>query len=458
MGTLVNPLAPRPDPAQIVSGGIDSGGTAPPRPFRTSPPMRMVSPMLVVALVLGVPDMLNAQAGALPKQEGSVSGQVTDGPGGSGIPGAMVTLLGPGPERVTRTDEGGSFRIDRVEAGQYRVRISRIGYRTEETEVGVREGEELRIERSLVVEVIDLDALAVRIRGSEAPGRSSPGGRRNEVTREQILAGGNASLNAAEILRRHVPGVRIRGQGGGTICLEYRGASSVGGDRTGCRSPAVYLDGVPVGSPTTLFASLPAETIERMEFISPVEAGARYGTGSMFGVLLIETRRPGRPTPSSPEERPAVAEFSRFDHALEATAHPAGRVFATSMAANVAGLLAGRAIAGACIEQSRRRGTGFVTTCGGMTTTGVATAAVLLPSLSASFGGGWAGRTTRSSGSLPPSAMLSALTVLSGYGMILTAEGQGDHPATRAGTLVLLLGPPLAATVSDRFFRRPRPR
>ena len=62
-----------------------------------------------------------------------------------------------------------------------------------------------------------------------------------------------------------------------------------------CNSPIVVLDGLPVPYPELLFETIPLETIETVEVLSPAQAGVRYGTlGSANGVVLIETRPPMR--------------------------------------------------------------------------------------------------------------------------------------------------------------------
>ena len=72
-----------------------------------------------------------------------------------------------------------------------------------------------------------------------------------------------------------------------------------------CEHPKVYLDGVPVSSPDQLYGMLSLHTIEQLEVIPPGEAGARFGTGSLYGVILITTQRP-RCTPSRRRSRAYV--------------------------------------------------------------------------------------------------------------------------------------------------------
>lgn len=113
-------------------------------------------------------------------------------------------------------------------------------------------------------------------------------GSRNAITREQIAA--LSTLDAHAIIGSLEPGW-LRGRNGNTV----GGAAGVGlgadaGSAGGVEYPVVFLDGVRYGDLDSLYG-LRAGEIEQMEFVSPLEASTRYGSGYLAGVILVTTRR-----------------------------------------------------------------------------------------------------------------------------------------------------------------------
>jgi hypothetical protein len=394
-----------------------------------------------------------AEGAAPASSTGALGGTVVDD--GTGNPVADVRLILVGGNRsleVTTSGEG-RFRIADLPVGNYLLRVEHIAYGTLTSPVEVLDGEETTLAVRISPAAILLEEIEVTALSMQEEANLARGTRRNEVTREQIVSSGNGHLNLAEILRKYVSGVQLRSRGAGVTCLEYRGISSLQRDAQGCRSPMVIMDGVPIQAPSLLYGQLAPETIERMEFLSPAEAGARFGAGSMFGVLLIESRRPGV-NPARAAQLAALqrAESQRYNWEIERERHSWVRVLATTAAANAAGLALGTAAAGQCITGSPRA-EGYVSLCGGMATTGVAGVAVLVPALSSSLAARFSGATGESRGRLPAATALAALALLPGYGMILASEGQLDSPVGLTGQLLLLAGPPLMVTLADHLFR-----
>src|SRR5438270_2632525 len=88
--------------------------------------MRTV-PSVIVLLV--VPALLAAQ--------GTIRGRVTDTQGRA-APGAIVHL--GGSRLGTLVDSNGTYRLDRLPAGTYTVRITRLAFAPESASVAVRDG------------------------------------------------------------------------------------------------------------------------------------------------------------------------------------------------------------------------------------------------------------------------------------------------------------------------------
>lgn len=385
---------------------------------------------------------------------GALSGIVLDQESGDPVEGARLALLGSAERFEAVSDTEGAFRFPAVPVGSYAFRVEHLAYGTVTSAVDVSADEETVIRAVVSTSAILLEAVEVTVLSRQEEEIRARGTRRNEITRALIMAPGNTQLNLAEIVRKYVPGIQLRNRGGGTTCLEFRGPSSLQRDREGCRSPAVYMDGVPVMAPATLYAQLPPETIERMEFLSPAEAGARYGTGSMFGVLLIESRRPGNAQDrEAAETARRLEEGFRHDWTAESASHPWAKVLLTAAAANAAGLALGTAAAGRCIQESPRTD-GFVSNCGGMATTSMAGIALMVPALSASLAARYAGSTAESRGRFTAAATLSALALMPGYGLILSSNGDMSSGTAMAGQVLLAVGTPLVVTLADHLFRR----
>lgn len=409
-----------------------------------------IAPALVAA-ALGGPGWAAAQ------EVGAVSGSVRDRDTALPVEGARLELLGPGGRFEVVSDSLGSFRFDDLVEGSWALRVRHLAYGELLSAVEVVADEESYLDIVAAPQAIRLEAVEVLALSRAEERNRARGTRRNEIPRDLIMAPGNSHLNVAEILRKYVPGLQVRNRGGGAVCLEHRGVSSLQRDQQGCRSPLVYMDGVPIQAPATIYTQLPPETIQRMEFISPAEAGARYGMGSMFGVLLIESRRPGN-NPSGQAEAEArrlQEEGYRYDWDREPSPHPWVKVLGTSLAANAAGLALGTAAARQCITESPRTD-GYVSNCGGMTTTGMAGVAVLLPALSSSLAARYAGATAGSRGSFTAAAVLSALALVPGYGLILSSDGDMGSTQGVAGQLFLAVGTPAVVTLADHLFRRRR--
>ncbi|MBV9217431.1 MAG: carboxypeptidase regulatory-like domain-containing protein, partial [Acidobacteria bacterium] len=73
--------------------------------------------------------LLLAQIALQAQTTGSIAGTVTDA-NGAVVPGATVTVTGPGTEFTATTNENGSFRIPAVSNGIYTVTITATGFKT----------------------------------------------------------------------------------------------------------------------------------------------------------------------------------------------------------------------------------------------------------------------------------------------------------------------------------------
>ena len=209
-----------------------------------------------------------------------------------------------------------------------------------------------------------------------------------------------------------------------------------------------------IRNPANIYATLPIETIESIEVVQPSEAGARFGTGSMWGALIIETRRPGR-NPDD-EARRWVLGPQRYDWSLEPAPHRTRRVFLGSAVGNAAGLAAGLAVASRCIGFRGRDEDALFTECSATTTMMVTATAVALPALGSALGARLGGETERSRGTLGAALIGAAVTIIPGYALGIAGQREETEFLESLGMVTLTVAVPLVATLTDRLFRAER--
>jgi outer membrane cobalamin receptor len=204
---------------------------------------------------------------------GAVQGRVLDAESGAPVPGASVELEALG--RSALTDATGAFHLRGLEAGEARLRISRIGYRTAERAVEIGHGRTARV-------TLRLEPSAIAVAGVMARAERAPAAAR--VERAEIERTG--ARNAGEVVER-LPGVAVRqAVPGGRATVSVRGGGS--------DAVLVLIDGVPANDPVTGEAdlgSIPSGQIESVTLLRGARS-ARYGPRAGTGVVLIETRAP----------------------------------------------------------------------------------------------------------------------------------------------------------------------
>jgi hypothetical protein len=128
--------------------------------------------VVAVALVLAPSPLLGQQTASSPSTSsptsGTVRGSVLDPSTGRGVPAALVEFLDEGGEVRTRdtTREDGSFVLQRVPRGEFRLRVSRLGFATTLSEPRrIESGETLLLTVWARPDAIPLAPLEVEARG-----------------------------------------------------------------------------------------------------------------------------------------------------------------------------------------------------------------------------------------------------------------------------------------------------
>ena len=111
---------------------------------------------------------------------------------------------------------------------------------------------------------------------------------------DEVREGSMGAVDMVQILG--LPGIRVRTLERGERCVyssrNMRSPTSLrGSDDPACA--LLVLDGVPVEM--SRMETVPAETVSAMAYLRSSEAGARFGTGTDGGVLLVWTLRGGGP-------------------------------------------------------------------------------------------------------------------------------------------------------------------
>ncbi len=408
-----------------------------------------------VSLCLALVGILSPATPGDAQELRSIQGRVVDLETGEGIPDVLVRAAGTQLEATTGAS--GAFLLEGLPAGERLLVFSHLGYGEHQQVVPVG-NEGAGFEVRLSVEAIEIAPLVVETTTRDARERRARGSSSNIVDYERIQRSLGTSRHLGDLLRQVVPGIKMRQSNDPSstgVCLEFRAAQSMSMMGRPCEHPKVYLDGVPVSSPDQLYGMLSLHTIEQLEVIPPGEAGARFGTGSLYGVILITTQRPGVRGPDNEVVPTYVSPSSRhFDWTQDPVGHNTQRVFLGAFLGNAIGIGAGTALAARCIGVDAKDE--LFTSCSNFETAGVALTALVLPAIGSALATRWAGGTERSVGRLGPATFGAAIGLVPGYAFALATEGTESEVVNAVGYAFLFAAVPVLVTGADRLFRKLR--
>jgi hypothetical protein len=411
---------------------------------------------LILATVLaGGTTTTEVRAQATARALIDVPGQVVDLATSRGIPDVLLRIVGT--DVSAATDAGGRFVLRGVPEGTWTLRVDHLGYGSHEHRIAVAEAQAVEIQIRLAAEAIELEPIVVEGERTQTRAERAQGSSLHVVTRPEIERALGTSKHLGDLIRQTIPGLRLRqtnNLAGTDVCLEFRAAATISMLQTrACNHPMVLVDGVPVSNPNYLYGTIGLSNIERIQMIPPGEAGVRYGSGSLYGVLLIDTRAPGRvPTDEDLRASPVpLRGNTTFDWSQDPEGHHLLRSSTASFLGNAVGLAAGIAVGGHCIGVDRRDQ--IVTTCGPAGNVAAAVAALLLPATGAALGARWGGRTEASRGRIVPAILGAGMMLFPGYAFSMSTVGGGSDTANMVGAALLAVGTPALVTLTDRLFR-----
>jgi iron complex outermembrane receptor protein len=219
---------------------------------------------------------------------GRIIGAVTNAETGEPLPGANVqvsqTLLG------ASTDINGRFAIPRVPAGWHILRISFVGYRSEQVRVRVQRDSVSQIQLALRSSpILSEQVIVTGSRQQEDLQRAANSV--NVITPAEIRGRNNFRIDES---LQSIAGVTLIGEN-----VNVRGGSGYALFGIGASRVLMLIDDVPVLTSDLGRANwdiLPVTEVERVEVLKGA-ASVLYGSGGVSGVVNVITRRPTE-TPS----------------------------------------------------------------------------------------------------------------------------------------------------------------
>jgi hypothetical protein len=148
-----------------------------------------------------------------------------------------------------------------------------------------------QIARSRDVEVYTLDPIRVEVTSARTARRRASGASFDLVSRADIEALETSARDVGDLIRM-VRSINVLEGEHGELCIQSRRMTTFTdpGDGPCARMVPVYVDGLLIPSPETYINILTPQDIDRIEFLSGIDATTRYGTNATWGVLLITTR------------------------------------------------------------------------------------------------------------------------------------------------------------------------
>lgn len=233
--------------------------------------------------------LLAVQPMAAQGTSGRIIGRVVETSSQGPLANVSVTVIGTTLGAYTRPD--GGYTLPSVPAGEYKLRVARIGYGAKEVPVNVIGGQTVTVD-------VTLDALAAQLAAVVTTGYGTREARDRtgvvETITEKAFNTGRV-VSPEELITAKVPGVQVvtNNEPGGGISLRIRGGTSINASN----EPLFVVDGVPlqvgggVSSGRNPLNFLNPNDIESISVLKDASATAIYGSRGANGVVIVTTKR-----------------------------------------------------------------------------------------------------------------------------------------------------------------------
>lgn len=252
---------------------------------------RFVRLVVAAVAIAFIPAALYAQGG-----DGMITGVVVDRATQRPVQEAQVNIVGTAQGALTSQE--GRFTIRGVKAGDYDVRVRRVGYAPALQRVTVSSGLSATVNFAVAASAAQLQEVVVNAITGQEQRRSDIGVNTGNINVRELEKG--SITKAADVLQGRVAGVTLAtaaGTVGASQRIRIRGANSL----SLSNEPLLYIDGVLSSNSKGGFSlggqdysrlnDINPEDMENIEILKGPAASALYGSAAASGVILITTRR-----------------------------------------------------------------------------------------------------------------------------------------------------------------------
>ncbi len=232
---------------------------------------------------------------------GEIRGTISD-PDGKPLAGAHVLITGT--RLGTASDANGHFIFQQLKPGNYKLRVSFLGYYTQEKEIRITEG--CRLELNFDMQLKSITSAEVEITGNKREREVLDVPQRMNIIEKQAIEN-NPGQNITNVLD-YISGVNLNSTMGifaNNSVVSMRGLSGNDQGRT-----LVLIDDMPINKADEGSVNWHLVNRDNVDHIDVLKgpASALYGSNAMGGVINIHTRKPSKAVSGS-----ASVEYGTFN-------------------------------------------------------------------------------------------------------------------------------------------------
>ena len=234
---------------------------------------------------------------AAAQSTGTVTGTITDVASGRPLDAVRVNVAGTPLNAIS--DARGQYRLSMVPAGEVKLQIRRIGYRTQEKTITLASGSESVQDFVLTASVVSLEEVVVTGTAGDQS-RRAQGAQVSQISVADVIK--SAPIRTFEqVLQSRTPGVSVTlasGTAGAFSAIRVRGGASISLNN----EPLIYVDGIQIaggsgntfgvgGQATGRLSELNPQDFESVEIVKGPAAATLYGANASTGVIQIITKK-----------------------------------------------------------------------------------------------------------------------------------------------------------------------